>query len=656
MSRPDTAPAALPPIRFPVADPRLGEAERRYVIDCLDSHWISSAGKYITDFEELFASTFGAAHAVAAGSGTMAIDLALTAVGVAPGDEVIVPNLTFAGSVSPIYRQQAVPVLAPTAADHWNLDAGALEALITPKTRAVVAVHLYGVPCDIRAVVEVARRHGLKVVEDCAEALGARVDGRFVGTFGDVACYSFYGNKVLTTGEGGMCVTGDAELAERLRRYRDHGMSREHHYWHRVIGYNGRMTNLQAAVGLGQLEEIGEAIARRAAILRRYEEHFDGKEYFLRVEPPADVEPVNWLVSPVLAPGRDLDRDRLLAALRREGIDSRRFFYPIASMPGYSRFGTVDEHSAFFSSHGFCLPTYTGLGDGEIDEIATTACRLIEAQDRPGSGRTRPLALPPPTPEPVVPDVSIVLPTYEEEGNAVRIVGELRRQMVSVSKAFEVLVMDDQSRDRTVAEIEAEFAHDPRIRVVVRDGPRGLADSIYDGIRMARGTWVLVMDSDFNHDPAVTGGMVKMAEFYDIVSGSRFTTGGGMQSRLRWWCSLVFNLFIRVLLVLPTQDNLAGFYCIRRERLRELDLDHIFRDYGDYFFRLLYEARANRMSILEIPVWSRDRDYGVSKTPFIRTLMLYTWAALRLRLRRRRRRRGDGRRATGPSGRASAGR
>jgi dolichol-phosphate mannosyltransferase len=205
--------------------------------------------------------------------------------------------------------------------------------------------------------------------------------------------------------------------------------------------------------------------------------------------------------------------------------------------------------------------------------------------------------------------------------------------MVSISRRYEILVMDDDSTDDTVPEIESNFGNDPRVKVTVRTRDRGLANSIYDGIMKAQGEFVLVMDSDFNHDPAVTSKMVRFTEDYDIVSGSRFTTGGGMQSAFRQWGSFMFNLCVRILLVLPTQDNLAGFYCIRKRKLLELDLEEIFRNYGDYFFRLLYRAHERNFRILEIPVWYRDRDYGVSKTPFVRTLLLYTREALRLRLR-----------------------
>jgi len=231
-------------------------------------------------------------------------------------------------------------------------------------------------------------------------------------------------------------------------------------------------------------------------------------------------------------------------------------------------------------------------------------------------------------------DVSIILPTFNEEGNIARIIKCLCEQMEGIEKKFEILVMDDNSEDGTVTEVRNAFLEDERINVVIRDPKnRGLAFAIREGIEKSKGEYVLMMDTDFNHDPEVTGKMVSISKYYDIVSGSRFTTGGGMDSHFRWWCSLIFNLWIRVLLSLPTQDNLAGFYCIKKEKLFELNFDEIFRNYGDYFFRMLYLARNKEFTILEIPVWYRNRSHGVSKTPFLKTLLLYTTESLKLKMK-----------------------
>jgi dolichol-phosphate mannosyltransferase len=231
-------------------------------------------------------------------------------------------------------------------------------------------------------------------------------------------------------------------------------------------------------------------------------------------------------------------------------------------------------------------------------------------------------------------DVTIVLPTYNEEGNIARIIARLCFKMEEISKKFEILVMDDNSQDGTADEINSQFGTDQRVKLTIRDpNKRGLAFAIREGIELSKGEKILVMDTDFNHDPEVTAEMVLKTEQYDMVSGSRFINGGGMDSKFRWWCSLIFNYWIRILLTLPTHDNLAGFYCIKKEKINLMDFDQIFRNYGDYFFRLLFLARKEKISIIEIPVWYRNRSHGVSKTPFLSTLLLYTKESLKLRFK-----------------------
>lgn len=616
-----------------MANPELGQLEKQNIQSCMDTDWISSSGPFVKEFEDSFNQRFGGDHAVAVGSGTMAIELALEAIGISPGDEVLVPNFTFVGSVSPIYRLHAIPVLVPTEKRGWNMDVEVLESFITKRTKAIIAVHLYGMPCDIKKVMQIAKRHGLSVVEDCAESLGATVDGRPVGTFGDVGCFSFFGNKVLTTGEGGICISASEEVAERIRLYRDHGMTKEFRYWHTVIGYNGRMTNLQAAVGCGQLFSIDKMIERRSQIHELYQSKFRGAPFFEQVEELNGVDSVCWLESPLIGGGRGIQRDHLLEKLAQDGIETRPFFYPCSAMPAFSRFGLDDARSVQVSSHGFNLPTYTSLKDEEVLWIAERTLRHLEELDQP-EGKI--------TARPIYPklgslskvDVSIILPTYNEENNAIEVIQTLRKQMVSVSKDYEIIVVDDCSEDGTVNQIREMFQYDSNIEVIVREGcQRGLALSIFDGLQKAQGEYVLVMDSDFNHDPSVAGRMVKFAENFDVVSGSRFTTGGGMQSKLSWWSSLIFNLCIRVLLSLPTQDNLAGYYCIKRKSLEELDLKTIYKHHGDYFFRLIYFAHRKGLSILELPVVYKDLEYGVSKKPIFWTLYIYIREALKLRFR-----------------------
>ena len=242
-------------MRLPIAEPSLGEKELSYVTECILTGWVSSAGKFVTRFEEIFAEFCGTQHAITTSSGTTALHLALLALGIGPGDEVIVPSLTFIATANAVTYTGASPVFIDSELETWNLDPNLIEEFITPRTKAIIPVHLYGHPVNMAAIVEIAQRHGLVVVEDAAEAHGAKYQGRRVGGIGDLGIFSFYGNKIVTTGEGGMVVTNRADLAEKIRILRGHGMSPERRYWHPVLGYNYRMTNLQAALGVAQMRE-----------------------------------------------------------------------------------------------------------------------------------------------------------------------------------------------------------------------------------------------------------------------------------------------------------------------------------------------------------------------------------------------------------------
>ena len=263
---------AAPRDFIPVAEPEIGEKEKEYVRDCLDSTWISSLGKYISQFEGGFARFSGAKYGVAVCNGTVALHLALKALGIGPGDEVIVPDLTFVATPNAVAYTGAAPVLVDSDDKTWNIDPKKLEKKITRRTKAIIPVHLYGHPCDMDEVMGIANKHKLFVIEDAAEAHGAEYKGKKVGSFGNVACFSFYGNKIITTGEGGMCVTNDERLAERMAFLKDHAMDYSNKYYHPETGFNYRMTNVQAAIGLGQLERIDEIIRKKIANARLYNE------------------------------------------------------------------------------------------------------------------------------------------------------------------------------------------------------------------------------------------------------------------------------------------------------------------------------------------------------------------------------------------------
>lgn len=229
-------------------------------------------------------------------------------------------------------------------------------------------------------------------------------------------------------------------------------------------------------------------------------------------------------------------------------------------------------------------------------------------------------------------DFSVILPTFNEEGNASRLVSAIVLQFQEEQCRYEILVMDDESDDNTIAEIREAHGDNPQVMTHVRKNrPKGLALSISDGIYLSKGENVIVMDSDFNHDPTVLPEMIKLSKYYDLISGSRFTPGGGMESRWRYWCSFIFNLWVRVILLMPTRDNLAGFYCVKRSCLMKFDLEKIFLNYGDYYFRFLYTALALDIRLIEIPVYYKDREHGQSKTKFLSMLLLYTKEAIMTR-------------------------
>jgi perosamine synthetase len=319
---------------IPVYEPWIGAAEVERVTRCVQSGWISSIGEEIREFERRFATLCERRFGVATSNGTTALHLALAALGIGPGDEVIVPALTFVATANAVRYTGAKPVFADSDRLTWNVDPEAVRARITRRTKAIVAVHLYGQPADMTSLRHVARRAGAALVEDAAEAHGARHRGRPVGALGDVSCFSFYGNKMVTTGEGGMVLTSDAKLDRRLRLLRDHAMSPTRRYYHAEIGFNHRMTTMQAALGLAQLDRFPEIVERKRRIADEYLRGLGD----LALELPAAVdgnENVHWMFSVVLKRGGRAARDRFCERLRERGIDSRPFFVPLTDLPPY---------------------------------------------------------------------------------------------------------------------------------------------------------------------------------------------------------------------------------------------------------------------------------------------------------------------------------
>lgn len=319
-----------------VAEPDVGDLEEKYLLRAFRSGWISSLGEYVTTFENSFAEFCDAKYGVAVSNGTVALQLALLAANIGPGDEVIVPPLTFVATAAVIRHVGATPVFVDCEAEIGTMSPGALEKAITSRTRAIIPVHLYGHPADMDPIMELANRHGLVVIEDAAEAHGAKYKGRKVGSIGHMATFSFYGNKLITTGEGGMVVTGSPELASRIRLLKDHAMDPARRYWHQEVGFNFRMTNLQAAIGCAQLERFDEIIGRRQVVLDTYREAFAKDSGIVVNASMPWAEPVPWLAC-ILLPSQfaGIKRDSLMAALRAELIDTRPYFNLLCDMPPY---------------------------------------------------------------------------------------------------------------------------------------------------------------------------------------------------------------------------------------------------------------------------------------------------------------------------------
>lgn len=357
---------------IPVFAPWLSDNVRRYVLDCVDSGWISSLGEYVGRFEREFARFCEARHGVACSNGTTALHLALVTLGIGPGDEVLVPDLTFVATANVVRYTGATPVLVDADPVTWTLDPADARRKVTSRTRAIIPVHIYGHPVDLDPLLELAAQHDLSVVEDAAEAHGARYKGRRVGAIGRIGAFSFYGNKIITTGEGGMLVTNDPALAERAAFLRDHAMDPRRRYYHPEIGFNYRMTNIQAAIGCAQLEQAEAILDRRKAIAAAYYAGIADVPG-LTLPPAAPwAENVYWMYSVLIEPAFGRDREAVREGLRARGVDSRPFFVPLHELPPYRSDAPFPRATAL-SRRGINLPSGTGL---TLDEIATV-CRAL---------------------------------------------------------------------------------------------------------------------------------------------------------------------------------------------------------------------------------------------------------------------------------------
>lgn len=366
--------------RIRVAEPRLDGNEAKYVNKCMEDTWISSRGEFVDRFESLLAEQCEAKHAVVTNNGTTALHLALVSCGVQAGDEVIMPTLTYVASANAIHYCGATPVFVDSEAKHLNVDVRKIERAITPRTKAILPVPLYGHPCDLDPIMDIADRHGLTVVEDSAEAIGARYHGQAVGSLAHCSTFSFFGNKLITTGEGGAIVTNDGKLADRMRFLRGQAVDPNKNYWHPEVGFNYRMTNIAAAIGVAQLENFAEHIERRKRVAGWYTERLADYQDLIYIPAVAEwAEHSYWMYTVLVQPSALVDRDALMGDLLTQGVETRPVFYPVHWLPPYQKYTGYFPVADDCSSRGVNLPTHGNLEEQDVDYVCTS---LIEAVRR----------------------------------------------------------------------------------------------------------------------------------------------------------------------------------------------------------------------------------------------------------------------------------
>tara|TARA_B100001063_G_scaffold232751_1_gene248232 strand:- start:375 stop:1493 length:1119 start_codon:yes stop_codon:yes gene_type:complete len=368
---------------IPVNTPLLEGNEKKYLIECIDSGWISSEGPFVTQFEQKFAERVGRKHAIAVSNGTCALDCAVAALDIGPGDEIILPTFTIISCITEIIRAGATPVLVDAELDTWNMDVSQIEAKITSRTKAIMVVHIYGLPVDMDPVIDIADRHGLRVIEDAAESHGQNYKGVSCGSFGDISTFSFYPNKHVTAGEGGMVVTDDDNLAKTCRELRNLCFKPEQRFVHDRLGWNMRLTNLQAAVGLAQLEQLDRFINIKQEMGRLYTEllcHCDSLH--LPLSKISYAENHYWVYGVVLDPSLGLSAKQVMDQLSKKGVGTRPFFYPMHLQPILRKHGLFlnDHHpnAEHIALNGFYLPSGMALTRDEINRSANALLELVE--------------------------------------------------------------------------------------------------------------------------------------------------------------------------------------------------------------------------------------------------------------------------------------
>lgn len=359
---------------IPVNEPLLNGNEKKYLCECIDTGWISSEGPFVKEFEQKMSTTVDRKYGVAVSNGTAALEVAVQALGIGEGDEVIMPAFTIISCAMSVTKVGAIPVLVDSDLYTWNMNIQEIEAKITPKTKAIMVVHLYGLPVEVDKILALAKKYNLKVIEDAAEMHGQTYNGRPCGSFGDISIFSFYPNKHITTGEGGMVVTDDEQLAERCRMLRNLCFKKDVRYIHDEISDNYRFTNLQAAVGLAQLERLDEFITKKREMGRYYTEHLkDVKGLILPIERTNYADNIYWVYGLVLEKDIPADNRLIQKLLAEEGIGSRTFFWCMHEQPVYQRQRLFENqtypNAEYLARKGFYIPSGLALTEEQMEQV-----------------------------------------------------------------------------------------------------------------------------------------------------------------------------------------------------------------------------------------------------------------------------------------------
>ena len=361
---------------YPVVEPSIGALEKKYVNDCLDTGWVGSWGKYIGEFEKAFSRFHKSKHAITTSNGTVSLHLIFLAMGIGAGDEVIVPDFTYVASANAVRYVGATPVFVDCEPDTFNIDPDAIEERLTRKTKAIMVTHIFGNPCRMDQIMSIARRHGIPVIEDAAQAHGALFRGRLAGSFGYAGSFSFFGSKTITTGEGGMVVTNAKQFSEKIRLLKNQGQSPRRRYYHEVLGYNYRMTNIQAAIGLAQLQRLPSIVAVKRRMHGWYQKYLAplADEDVIRFQEETPGGKATWWVNAIVL--RNAPVERLAKKLAQSGIDTRPLFVPMHEIPHLKRHGDF-PNSKMLSREGIILPSGVALAEKDVMHISEKVTNIL---------------------------------------------------------------------------------------------------------------------------------------------------------------------------------------------------------------------------------------------------------------------------------------